>query len=88
VALEYSEPSINAAKEVPTTLRPLITFANATGTTQKTTVKTTVEDPVDELARRLENVFIQRLEGHGYLRPLSQPVQSSNYSQQNYRGGY
>ena len=58
MALEHSEPSINAAKEVPTTSRPLTTFANATGTTQKTTAKTTVEDPVDELARRLENVFI------------------------------
>ena len=58
VALEHSEPSINAAKEVLITSRPLITFANATGITQKTTAKTTVEDPIDELARRLENVFI------------------------------
>ena len=58
MALEHSEPSINAAKEVLITLRPLITFVNAIGITQKTTAKTTVEDPVNELARRLENVFI------------------------------
>ena len=58
MALEYSEPSINAAKEVLITLRPLITFANTTGIIQKTTVKTTVKDLIDELARRLENVFI------------------------------
>ena len=88
MALEHSEPSINAAKKVLITSRPLITFVNTIRTIQKTTAKTTVEDPVDELARRLENVFIQRLEGHSYLGPPSQPVQSSNYSQQNYRGGY
>jgi hypothetical protein len=50
VALEYSEPFINAAKEVLITLRPLITFANAIRTTQKTIVKTTVKDSIDELA--------------------------------------
>ena len=58
MALEYSEPSINAAKEVLITLRPLTAFVNTTRITQKTTAKTTVEDPIDELARRLENVFI------------------------------
>jgi hypothetical protein len=58
VALEHSEPFINAAKEVLITLRPLITFVNTTRITQKTTAKTTVEDLIDELARRLENVFI------------------------------
>jgi hypothetical protein len=58
VALEYSEPSINAAKEVSITSRPLITFVNATRIIQKTTAKTTVKDLIDELARRLENVFI------------------------------
>ena len=58
MALEYSEPSINAAKEVLTTSRPLITFVNTTRITQKTIVKTTVKDLVNELTRRLENVFI------------------------------
>jgi hypothetical protein len=58
MALEYSKPSINAAKEVLTTSRPLITFVNTIRITQKTTVKTIVEDPVNELTRRLENVFI------------------------------
>jgi len=58
VALEHSEPSINAAKEVLITLRPLTTFVNTIRITQKTTAKTTVEDLIDELARRLENVFI------------------------------
>jgi len=58
VALEYSEPFINAAKEVLITSRPLITFANIIRITQKTTVKTTVEDFINELTRRLENVFI------------------------------
>jgi hypothetical protein len=58
MALEYSEPSINAVKEVLITLRPLITFVNTIRITQKTTVKTTVEDFIDELTRRLESVFI------------------------------
>ena len=58
MALEYSEPFINAAKEVLITSRPLITFANIIRITQKTTVKTTVEDFINELARRLKNVFI------------------------------
>ena len=58
MALEYSEPFINAAKEVLITSRPLITFANIIRITQKTTVKTTVEDFINELTRRLENVFI------------------------------
>ena len=58
MALEYSEPSINAAKEVLITLRPLTTFVNTTRITQKTIVKTTVKDLVNELTRRLENVFI------------------------------
>ena len=58
MALEYSEPFINAAKEVLITSRPLITFANTIRITQKTTVKTTVEDFINELTRRLENVFI------------------------------
>ena len=58
MALEHSEPSINAAKKVLITSRPLITFANIIRITQKTTVKTTVEDFINELTRRLENVFI------------------------------
>ena len=58
MALEYSEPSINAAKEVLITSRPFITFVNIIRITQKTTAKTIVEDLIDELARRLENVFI------------------------------
>ena len=58
MALKHSEPSINAAKEVSITLRPLITFVNTTRTTQKTTAKTIVKDLINELARRLENVFI------------------------------
>ena len=58
MALEHSEPSINAAKKVLITSRPLITFVNTIRTIQKTTAKTTVEDLIDELARRLENVFI------------------------------
>ena len=57
VALEHSEPSTSAAK-TPATSRPLTAPANTTGTTQKAAAKTMVEDPVDELARRLENVFI------------------------------
>ena len=58
MALEYSEPSINAAKEVLITSRPFITFVNTIRITQKTIIKTTVEDFIDELTRRLENVFI------------------------------
>ena len=58
MALEYSNPSINAVKEVLITLRPLTTFVNTTRITQKTIVKTTVKDLVNELTRRLENVFI------------------------------
>ena len=58
MALKHSEPSINAAKEVSITLRPLTTFVNTTRITQKTIVKTTVKDLVNELTRRLENVFI------------------------------
>ena len=58
MALKHSEPSINAVKEVLITLRPLITFVNAIGITQKTIIKTTVEDLINELTRRLENVFI------------------------------
>ena len=58
MALEYSEPSINAAKEVLITSRPLITFANTIKITQKTTIKTIVKDFINELTRRLENVFI------------------------------
>jgi hypothetical protein len=49
MALEYSNPSINAVKEVLITLRPLITFANTIRITQKTIVKT-IKDSVNELA--------------------------------------
>jgi len=58
VALKHSEPSINAAKEVSTTSRLLITFVNVIKITQKTTIKTIVKDFINELTRRLENVFI------------------------------
>jgi hypothetical protein len=73
VALEYSKPSTSAAKTL-VTLRPLTASANTTGITQKAAAKTMVKDPIDKLAQRLENVFIQRLEGHNYLRPLLQPI--------------
>jgi len=49
MALEYSNPSINAVKEVLITLRPLITFVNTIRITQKTIVKT-IKDSVNELA--------------------------------------
>ena len=58
MALEYSNPSINAVKEVLITLRLLITFVNIIKITQKTIIKTTVEDFINKLTRRLENVFI------------------------------
>ena len=58
MALEYSKPFINAVKEVSTTSRPFITFVNTIRITQKTIVKTIVKDFINELARRLENVFI------------------------------
>ena len=50
MALEYSEPFINAAKEVLITLRLLITFVNIIRITQKATAKTTVEDFINKLA--------------------------------------
>jgi hypothetical protein len=49
VALEYSNPFINAAKEVLITLRPFITFANTIKITQKTIIKT-IKDSINELA--------------------------------------
>ena len=58
MALKYSNPFINTAKEVLITSRPFITFVNIIKITQKTIVKTTVEDFINELARRLKNVFI------------------------------
>ena len=58
MALEYFKPFINAAKEVLIISRPLITFVNIIRITQKTIIKTTVEDFINELTRRLENVFI------------------------------
>ena len=58
MALEYSEPFINAVKKVLIISRPFITFVNIIKITQKTTTKTIVEDLIDELIRRLENVFI------------------------------
>jgi len=58
MALEYSEPFINAVKKVLIISRPFITFVNIIKITQKTTTKTIVEDFINELIRRLENVFI------------------------------
>ena len=58
MALKHFKPFINAVKEVLITLRLLITFVNIIRITQKTIIKTTVEDFINELTRRLENVFI------------------------------
>ena len=58
MALEYSNPSINAVKEVLITLRPFITFINTIKITQKAIIKTIVKDFINELTRRLKNVFI------------------------------
>ena len=57
MALKYSNPFINTAKEVLITSRPFITFVNIIKITQKTIIKT-IKDFINKLAQRLENVFI------------------------------
>ena len=58
MALKHFKPFINAVKEVLITLRPFITFVNIIRITQKTIIKTIVKGFINELTRRLKNVFI------------------------------